>query len=255
MIILLILIVALITYFITKNYTEKKSLALQQQLRDEFQEHIYTKEREHVQYIDNLNFQFNKKIEDQIDRFSIKYGQLKDEYGKLVQEGRKDAVKRSRQVVSGQVYEQISPLVPGFPFELKDVRHVGNPLDFLIFRGLSDSDAELEIVFLEIKSGTSDLNGNERRVRKAVAAGRVRYEVFRPDANQDVGEKLEASVTQLRPGILTPGEMVLPAPTNSISIADDGTETLKCGHCKREFDRPISPGRKPLFCPPCRGAG
>ena len=191
----------------------------------------------------------------QVDQFSLKYTNLKKEYENLVRDGRKDAVKRSRQVISGQVYEQISPLVPDFPYELKDVRHVGSPLDFIVFSGLYDSNKELEVIFLEIKSGMSALNVNELRVKKAIESGRVRYDIFHPDLDHDIEEKLEASVTPLRLGVTHPGEMVLPAPSNSISISDDGIETLTCNHCKKTFKRPVSPGRKPLFCPTCRGTG
>lgn len=249
MILLLILIIALITYAITRHLDDKRSGLVQEELRRDFQLHIEHKEKEHVEYINTLNNQFNRRIEDQVGRFTVKYNQLKDEYAKLVREGRKDAVKRSRQVVSGQVYEQISPLVPGFPYDLKDVRHVGNPLDFLVFDGLYNSDKELDIVFLEIKSGASSLNVNERKVRNAVQGGRVRYEVFYPDA-KDLEEKLEASIAP--PATLNSGEMIVPQPEYE---HHGQSETFTCGHCKKPFKRNITLGNKPLFCPKCRGTG
>jgi len=38
---------------------------------------------------------------------------------------RKQAVQKSRQVITGQVSEQIAPLLPDFPYHYKDVMFMG----------------------------------------------------------------------------------------------------------------------------------
>jgi predicted Holliday junction resolvase-like endonuclease len=55
---------------------------------------------------------------------------------------------------------------------------LGTPIDFLVFDGMSDDDLR-EVVFLEIKTGGSNLTTRERRVRDAVLAGRVSWKEFR----------------------------------------------------------------------------
>jgi predicted Holliday junction resolvase-like endonuclease len=91
---------------------------------------------------------------------------------------RKDAVRRSSAVVSGKVSEHLAPYMPDFPYDPKDARFLGAPVDLVVFDGMSE-DCLREIVFLEIKSGGATLSTRERRIRDAVLARRVRWEEFR----------------------------------------------------------------------------
>jgi predicted Holliday junction resolvase-like endonuclease len=91
---------------------------------------------------------------------------------------RADAVRRSSAVVSGKVTEHLAPYMDGFPYDPRDARFLGTPVDLIVFDGLGD-DALREIVFLEIKSGSSSLTTRERRVRDAVIARRVAWKEFR----------------------------------------------------------------------------
>ena len=81
---------------------------------------------------------------------------------------RKDAIRRSSAVVAGKVSEHLAPYMPGFPYDPKDARFLGTPIDLLVFDGLND-DALGEIVFLEIKTGGASLTARERRFAEALA--------------------------------------------------------------------------------------
>lgn len=39
----------------------------------------------------------------------------------IIREERKDATKKSRNVILGEVNEKIAPLLPGFPYDVKDL--------------------------------------------------------------------------------------------------------------------------------------
>lgn len=94
---------------------------------------------------------------------------------------RRDSVDRSRATLSGQFLEKLAPHLPDFPYDPTDVRFLGTPIDYVVFDGLAEGDLQ-EIVFLEVKSGRSDLRSSQRRVRDAVEAGAVRWDVYRvPD--------------------------------------------------------------------------
>ena len=81
--------------------------------------------------------------------------------------------------------EQMAPYPPGFPYNPWDAKLIGAPIDFLILDGLSDTEKELDIILLEMKTGKSHLNNNEKRVRDAVDDRRIRYEVYElPDENR-----------------------------------------------------------------------
>lgn len=92
---------------------------------------------------------------------------------------RRDAVTRSRGVIAGKVVEHLAPYFDGFPYNPKDVRFLGSPVDLVVFDGL-DEGALLEIVFIEVKSGSATLSARERGIRDAVKGGRVRWEEYRP---------------------------------------------------------------------------
>ena len=94
---------------------------------------------------------------------------------------RKDAIKRSRSVIGGQVAEQIAPFLPGFPCDAADARFIGKPVDFIAFPGLNSGDKVNEVLLIEVKTGKSNLNGREREVKRAVTEGRVRYVEYRAD--------------------------------------------------------------------------
>ena len=92
---------------------------------------------------------------------------------------RKDAVKRSKAVISGQVTEQIAPFLPNFPANPSDARFIGKPVDFIVFSGLSENEKIDEILFVEVKTGKSLLSEREKEVKKAIEKGNVRYDEYR----------------------------------------------------------------------------
>jgi predicted Holliday junction resolvase-like endonuclease len=91
---------------------------------------------------------------------------------------RQDAVQRSLAVTTGKVYEQLLPYLPDFPFNPKDVRFLGSPVDFVVFDGLSDGQVT-RVVFVEVKTGGAELSTRERRVRDAVSDRRVEWHELR----------------------------------------------------------------------------
>lgn len=91
---------------------------------------------------------------------------------------RKDAVTRSRSVVMGQVNEQIAPLLPNFPYHYKDAMFLGKWVDYLIFDGIHNWYIK-EIIFLEIKSGTSFLNKNERMIQQCIQEKKIKYMIHK----------------------------------------------------------------------------
>lgn len=106
--------------------------------------------------------------------------QIEYEKWKLKEEERirKDAIRGSKNVITGQITEQLAPYLPDFPYNPKDARFIGNPIDYIVFNGLSESEIK-EIVFVEVKSGRSGLNKNERLVRNAIEDKNVKFEIYR----------------------------------------------------------------------------
>ena len=91
---------------------------------------------------------------------------------------RQDAIQRSLAVTAGKVYEQLVPYLPNFPFNPKDARFLGSPVDFVVFDGLSEGQVQ-RVVFVEVKTGDAQLSGRERRVRDAIQEARVEWHELR----------------------------------------------------------------------------
>lgn len=94
---------------------------------------------------------------------------------------RQDAVRGSRNAITGEIYEKILPSMPNFPYAPKDMVFVGKWTDYIIFDGLSEGDLR-EIIFLEIKSGKSRLNVNEKMIKKILDEKIVRFAEMRVGA-------------------------------------------------------------------------
>ena len=93
---------------------------------------------------------------------------------------RQDAIKRSQSVIVGKVTEHVVPFLPEFPWNPKDARFIGTPIDFVVFDGL-DAGQLRQIVFVEVKTASSVLTNREKQIREAIAAGRLAWREMRID--------------------------------------------------------------------------
>lgn len=97
---------------------------------------------------------------------------------------RSDAVRRSQSVTRGKITEHLIPYFPDFPYNPKDARFLGSPVDLVVFDGLSE-DSIREIAFVEIKTAKNpSLSRREREIRDCVCEKRVVYKLLQivPDS-------------------------------------------------------------------------
>jgi len=92
---------------------------------------------------------------------------------------RKDAINRSRANLGGKFSENLCMYFPDFPHSPTEMRWLGgSPTDYLVFKGMDVNTID-EIVFLEIKSGKSQLSPREQQIKHAVKNKKVRWEMYR----------------------------------------------------------------------------
>lgn len=106
---------------------------------------------------------------------------LNREIQELIKKERRSAISFSRSVLKGKISEQMFPLMPFFRYNMSDARFIGSPIDYIVFRGYSnlDQSGEIkEIVFIEVKTGKSELSKSEIAVKEAIDNKRVRFEVI-----------------------------------------------------------------------------
>ena len=113
----------------------------------------------------------NKALYRQI--FEIEY-----EKENAIKKAREDSLKRQRAIIKGDISEIIAPWSMTMVNSVKELRFLGNPIDFVGFKGL-DSEEEIEIKFIEVKSGKSKLNKNQQKIRDAIKEKRIEWVEFR----------------------------------------------------------------------------
>ena len=69
------------------------------------------------------------------------------------------------------------PIFPEFLYHSKDLVFIGKGVDYIIFDGLAEGELR-DIIFLEIKTGKSQLNKNERMIQQFLSTKRARYELI-----------------------------------------------------------------------------
>lgn len=109
----------------------------------------------------------NKKLIDQ-----------KNEFEQKIVDERKAAVKTSRSVIKGQVNEQIAPFLPDFKYNSADCKFLGQPIDIIVFNGISEENVT-EVIIMDIKTGQASLSKTQRQIKKCIEEGKFRFEVFK----------------------------------------------------------------------------
>lgn len=104
-----------------------------------------------------------------------------------IKQAKQRSVASSRAVIKGQIAEQFAPLLPEFPYLPSDAKFFGDPVDYIVFDGYTDfrdgagSSHDIEVVFIDIKSGNARLSKGQEAIQRAIRAGRVRFETIRID--------------------------------------------------------------------------
>jgi predicted Holliday junction resolvase-like endonuclease len=80
--------------------------------------------------------------------------------------------QQSKSVRLGLISENVLPFHSDFKYNVKDLVPMFRPIDYVVF-------SEDEIVFLEIKIGTSTLSEKQRNIKRLIEGGKVRFEEHR----------------------------------------------------------------------------
>lgn len=80
--------------------------------------------------------------------------------------------KKSSEVKTGQIVEQLVGFLDDFPYPEAEIKALYQPVDLIVFK-------EDEVVFVEVKSGESNLSEKQRKIRDLIEAKKVRFEVHR----------------------------------------------------------------------------
>ncbi len=79
---------------------------------------------------------------------------------------------KSNAVKHGQSFEQLFPFMKSYPFDANNFRFIGSPIDGISFE-------EDSIVFVEFKTGSSQLSKKQRRIRELINSKKVEWKEIR----------------------------------------------------------------------------
>jgi predicted Holliday junction resolvase-like endonuclease len=96
----------------------------------------------------------------------------------LLRDARQAAIKTSRSTLLGHLFERLAPFFQRFDHDPRDVRPLMNPLDYVVFDGLTVARRVDRIVFVEVKCGTSTVTPAQRSILETIRSGRVSVETW-----------------------------------------------------------------------------
>lgn len=108
-----------------------------------------------------------------------------------IKRARQKSVASSRATIKGQIAEQFAPLLPQFPYLPSDSKFFGDPVDYIVFDGYTDlrdgtgHPDDIDVIFIDIKSGGARLSKGQEAIQKAIEQGRVRFETVRVDTLEE----------------------------------------------------------------------
>ena len=121
----------------------------------------FTAEAKEV-YKEMIDFQKERRAELKERRLKIP---LKSEVG-------------AKSVNLGFLLERLAPTLEGFKFNKNDCRSMFDPIDYVIFEGLSKKKSVSKILFVDIKSGAARLSKKQKQIKEAVENGKVKFKTY-----------------------------------------------------------------------------
>lgn len=124
-----------------------------------------------------------------LDDFSREAANLYEKQLKELKEREKEIrgmrgdIKKKSQVGAqssnvGKILERLAPCMNSFPFERNDCRSLFDPIDYLIFDGLSKRGIVDRILFTDVKTGKGKLTGSQPEIRELVKRKHVSWDTY-----------------------------------------------------------------------------
>ena len=175
------------TYLLKQKSFNAKSLkdqkkSLEDQLTNK-KEEFNSRELSLNKTIENLQSSFDREqtfLEERKEELNLKEKKLLLDISDLEfrlseeTEGRKKVLsqKKSSEVRLGTIAETLAPFLDQFEFNPEECTFLGKPIDYISF-------GKEEITIIEIKSGNSQLNQNQRRIRDQIKNNKVSWKEIR----------------------------------------------------------------------------
>jgi len=90
----------------------------------------------------------------------------------------KRAQLTTKSVNIGFILERLAPSLKSFRFSHNDCRSLFDPIDYVIFEGLSKNKTVNKIIFTDIKSGAASLKNTQKEIKSLVQNHKVEFRTY-----------------------------------------------------------------------------
>lgn len=81
----------------------------------------------------------------------------------------------------GKILERLAPGLSSFRFKRNDCRALFDPIDYIIFEGLSTKEKISKILFVDIKTGKGRLSTKQNKIKQAIINKNVLFDIYEKD--------------------------------------------------------------------------
>jgi predicted Holliday junction resolvase-like endonuclease len=79
----------------------------------------------------------------------------------------------------GKILEKIAPAVRGFEFNPRDCRALFEPIDYIVFNGLTKGQGKVEsLTFIDVKTGNAPLAKHQKQIKAALEKGKLTWDRY-----------------------------------------------------------------------------
>lgn len=169
----------IITGFVFWLYRKQPTKSTEIDIFSEYKNRLSILEEEKIELIKNL-----QKKESQVAQLDNYHADKESESKILIEKLKQDlyneensrktilSQKKSSEVRLGNIAEKLAPFLEHFPYNPEDAIFAGQPIDYIVF-----DDAA--VVFVEIKSGKSQLSTKQRKIRDLIKSKCVEWKEIR----------------------------------------------------------------------------
>lgn len=117
--------------------------------------------------------------------------QIEIEFDKQLSQKVSSGVQKSKEVIRGKVTEELLPLLPGFPYQLSDCKFFGSPIDYIVFKNMSNyrdgiNTDQVDIIIADVKNNKSSNTPIQNQIKKAILEKRFTFESWLIDDQNNI---------------------------------------------------------------------
>lgn len=104
-------------------------------------------------------------------QLKLRRAELKEQKHRMTER----AEKTVESVNVGKIVEKIVPSFRSFSYSASDCRALFEPIDYVVFRGMTKTRAIEQVTFVDVKSGAAKLTKRQREIKSAIESGNVEF--------------------------------------------------------------------------------